>query len=320
MKMTSSTVEGRGTPWLFFMFHLPAPGATARMSVWRKLQKYGALAWKNSAYALPHTPANLEKFQWLAAEIRKYRGDASIVEVARIEGHPDREIVALFNQARARGYEELIRDLRLALRQTAGRSKAQQIAHFARLNRRWTEIAATDVFGCDRRKAAEALLKELEARSRSDAATAGSGRRNNTAAEYRGRVWMTRPRPEVDRVGSAWLIRHFIDSRARFVFSADAEARPGAVRFDMFEGEFTHVGDDCTFETLLKRFKLRDKRLREIAQIIHDADLDDGKFGRGEGKAIDLITKGWAKMDWNDEEILRRGFELFDALYLTLGA
>ena len=96
-------------------------------------------------------------------------------------------------------------------------------------------------------------------------------------------------------------------------------SNPDAVRFDMFGGEFTHVGDDCTFETLMKHFKLRDKRLEEIAQIIHDGDLEDNKFGRPEGKAIELITKGWGKMNWNDEEILRKGFELFDALYLTVG-
>ena len=115
------------------------------------------------------------------------------------------------------------------------------------------------------------------------------------------------------------MIQHFIDARARFVFSPDPEAHPGAVRFDMFEGEFTHAGDDCTFETLMKRFKVRDKCLEQIAQIIHDADLEDSKFGRPEGRAIELITKGWARMDWPDEEILQKGFELFDALYLTVG-
>src|SRR5438132_1164669 len=135
------------------------------------------------------------------------------------------------------------------------------------------------------RKEAEQLMKELEARARGSGAE-GTGSHRKTGA-YRGRVWQTRPRPEVDRVGSAWLIQHFIDPKARFVFSGEPESSPDAVRFDMFGGEFTHVGDDCTFETLMKRFKLRDKRLKEIAQIIHDGDLDDNKFGRPEGKAIE---------------------------------
>jgi hypothetical protein len=190
------------------------------------------------------------------------------------------------------------------------------VLNFSRLNRRLIELNIIDFFRCGRRKEAEDLMKEFEARVRgNESRSIGS---NKKAGDYRRRVWQTRPRPEVDRVGSAWLIQHFVDPKGSFVFSADPEAHPGAVRFDMFGGEFTHVGDDCTFETLMKHFKLRDKRLEQIAQIIHDADLEDNKFGRPEGRAIELITKGWGKMGWVDEEILRKGFELFDALYLTL--
>ena len=317
MSITGEIAQGNGTPWLFFMPRLPARNATQRVSVWRKLQRYGALGWKNSAYILPHTPGNLEKFRWLTTEIRKYRGDASILKVAHIEGYADRQIIALFNEARARDYERVIRDLRLYLPKAVNRSKAQQLGHFASLNRRLVQIAAIDVFRCAKREEAEALLRKLEDRARSGRAASGMNRKK--VQEYRGRVWMTRPRPEVDRVASAWLIQHFIDPKARFIFSSDPQAREGAVRFDMFEGEFTHVGDECTFETLVKRFKLRDKGLRLIAQLVHDADLEDNKFGRAEGKAVDLIVKGWGKMDWADEQILRRGFELFDALYLTIG-
>ncbi len=317
MGVTRTQPNSHRAPWLFFMFQLPTQRASQRVSVWRKLQKYGALAWKNSAYVLPYTAGNLERFQWLTAEIRKYRGDASIVEVARIEGTSRKQIIALFNQARKRDYEQLIQDIRLALRAAAQRGKGRGSAGFARLNRRLSEIAALDTFGCPKKKEAEVLMKELESRTRADRPTGNRIRR--PFEDFRGRLWMTRPRPEVDRVASAWLIRHFIDPRAKFAFSSDPQAHPGAVRFDMFEGELTHVGDDCTFETLLKRFAIRDRRVRLIAQIVHDADLEDSKFGRSEGKAIELITKGWGKMDWTDEEILRKGFELFDALYLTLG-
>ena len=305
-----------GTPWLAFLFTLPAQRASQRVSVWRKLQKYGALPWKKSAYLLPYTHANLEKFQWLGAEIHKYRGDASVLKVARIEGASDKQITAMFNAARVKDYEQLIRDTRMALRTAAGRSKAQLGGSFARLNLRLSEIEAVDAFGCYKRKEAEMLLKELEDCTRAEPARASGASRKTD--EYHGRVWMTRPRPGIDRVSSAWLIRNFIDSKAKFIFSPEAGARDGVLRFDMFEGEFTHVGDDCTFETLLKRFKLRDKRLRRIAEMIHDADLHDNKYGRPEGKAIDWILVGWGKTDWPDGEILRKGFELFDALYLTL--
>lgn len=305
-----------GTPWLAFLFTLPAQRASQRVKVWRQLQKYGALPWKKSAYLLPYTHANLEKFQWLAAEIRKYRGDASVLKVARIEGASDKEIMSLFNAARVRDYEQVIRDIRLTLKTAAGRSKAQLGAAFTRLNLRLSEIAALDAFGCYKRKEADELLKEFEDWTRADPARGGGTQR--TLSQYRGRVWMTRPRPGIDRVSSAWLIRNFIDSKARFAFSSDARARDGVLRFDMFEGEFTHVGDDCTFETLLKHFKLRDKRLRRIAEMVHDADLHDNKYGRPEGKTLDWILVGWGKTDWPDEVILRKGFELFDALYLTL--
>ncbi len=310
------TGHGRNSdvaPWLFFMFQLPAQSASPRVSVWRKLQKYGALPWKNAAYILPHTSGNLEKFQWLAAQVRKHRGEASIVEVSRVQGNTRKDLIALFNQARARDFANLAREVRGALRAGGSQGPARLRGTFARLNRRLSELLALDAFGCPGRKEAEALLKEFELRVRSDHSPSVPSLRK--FGEFRGRVWMTRPRPEVDRVGSAWLIRHFIDTRARFAFSADPHSNPRAVRFDMFEGEFTHVGEDCTFETLLKRFVLHDRRLRSIAQIVHDADLEDNKFGRPEGRAVDLVIKGWGKMGLADEEILRRGFGLFDALY-----
>jgi hypothetical protein len=317
MLRTHGAKNEKKPSWLFFMFQLSAKRASKRVTVWRKLQKYGALNWDNCAYVLPLDSSNLEKFHWLAAEVRKYQGEASVVEVPRIHGCNQNQVVARFNNARASQYATLIRDARLALRAAAKRSKAQQLLDFSRLNRRLADLKAIDFFGCGKSKEAEDLLKELEARARGS----GTGDRGSykKIGEYRGRMWQTRPRPEVDRVGSAWLIQHFIDPQAKFVFSADAEAHPDAVRFDMFGGEFTHVGDECTFETLLKHVKLGDKRLEQIAQMIHDGDLEDNKFGRAEGKAIELITKGWGKMDWTDEEILRKGFELFDALYLTVG-
>ena len=317
MDRTDSRTEETNTSWVFFMFQLSARRASKRVSVWRKLQKYGALNWKNCAYILPLNSTNLERFQWLAAEIQKYQGESSVIEVPRIHGHTDKQVMAMFNGARALQYEALVRNLRLALRAAVSRSKAEQLLAFSRLNRRLTDLSTIDFFGCGMRKQAEQLMKELEARARGD----GPYRRGNhqKAGPYRSRVWQTRPRPEIDRVGSAWLIRHFIDPEAKFVFSAEQDAHPGTIRFDMFGGDFTHVGDDCTFETLLKRFNLRDKQLQQIAQIIHDADLEDDKFGRPEGRAIELITKGWGKMNWPDEEILRKGFELFDALYLMVG-
>jgi hypothetical protein len=138
------------------------------------------------------------------------------------------------------------------------------------------------------------------------------------AKQYRAKTWLTRPRPEVDRVGSAWLISKFIDPKARFVFAPSAQSFPDAIPFDMLDAEFSHHGNNCTFETLTKRFAITDKAVAKIGEMIHDADLDDARFQRVEAFGIDRVLKGWAKQGLGDQEILRRGLESFDALYAFL--
>jgi hypothetical protein len=132
---------------------------------------------------------------------------------------------------------------------------------------------------------------------------------------YQGQTWLTRPRPEIDRVGSAWLIRHFIDPAAKFVFADSPAAFPDAIPYDMFQVELSHQGDACTFETLIERFGIRDRAVRRIAEVIHDADLEDDKFHRAEGFGLQQVFKGWAKRGLSDQAILARGFEAFDGLY-----
>jgi len=132
----------------------------------------------------------------------------------------------------------------------------------------------------------------------------------------RGGVWVTRPDVHVDRIASAWLIKRFIDPKARFVFGA---AREGAVSFDMFEGEYTHEGDRCTFETLLQRFGLdRDDALRAIAEMVHDLDVKDGKFGREETPGFQRMIGGIVKRHARDEARIERGTELLNDLYESL--
>jgi hypothetical protein len=132
-------------------------------------------------------------------------------------------------------------------------------------------------------------------------------------------VWVTRSRPGIDRVTSAWLIRKFIDPKARFVFSTGHRKPADAVPFDMYEGGFGHRGDDCTFETLIKAFRIRDKRAGVMAQIVHDADLFDQKFGRNEGFGMDEVMKGWERLGLDDQELLRRGMQMTEGLYQSLG-
>jgi hypothetical protein len=120
----------------------------------------------------------------------------------------------------------------------------------------------------------------------------------------------------VDRCAAAWLIQRFIDPKARFAFALEEQVPRGAVPFDMFhESGFGHRGDDCTFETLQKDFRIRDRRVKVISEIIHDADLADDKFGRKEGYGIDVVLKGWARQGVSDQELLARGMQLIEGLY-----
>ena len=121
---------------------------------------------------------------------------------------------------------------------------------------------------------------------------------------------------KVDRVACPWLIKKF--PHAKFVFALKPGDHPKAIPYDMMDVEFTHHGDDCTFETLLKRFAIADPAVRRIGEMIHDADLEDGKFQRPECIGLDLLFKGWARLGLNDAEILERGFECFGALYSSL--
>jgi len=122
----------------------------------------------------------------------------------------------------------------------------------------------------------------------------------------------------VDRSGSAWLIRRFIDPKARFDFADEAHVPPQGIAYDMYHGGFGHRGEDCTFETLVKDFQIRNRKVDIIAEVIHDADVLDDKFGRREGFGINEVMKGWARRNISDRELLERGIELFEGLYESL--
>ena len=293
------------------MFSLPAKQASGRVEVWRKLKKYGALPLRTSGYLLPNKPDNQERFEWLATAIRNYRGQASVVQVQAMDDLPSEKLVQLFIQARSKDYETLMREGKKLI----SRNKRQP-GDLARLRRRFQETTAIDFFNSPLRGRVEALLESVDSIGQSKA-IAESARR--IKKQYLGRVWMTRPRPGIDRVSSAWLIRRFIDSNARFVFGNEPKERADAIAFDMFQAEgFGHRGDDCTFETLRKEFAIPDPRIGAIAEIVHDADLADEKFGRTEGSGLDRVLIGWAQEGVSDDELLRRGMEMIEGLYQSL--
>jgi hypothetical protein len=302
-----------GVAWLLLAFTLPTKRASQRVEVWRKLQRYGTVPLGNSGYLLPNNAVNEERFQWLATAIRKYGGDASIVHVQGIDNLSTPQLIGRFAEARSREYQELIRQLDEF---SALPQQKRAVGRLSRLRSRFQEIVEVDFFESPLQKRAGELLAKADA---ARATTRKPETPKINPRDYIRRVWVTRPRPGVDRSASAWLIRRFIDSKARFAFAPEEKVPDASVPFDMFhERGFGHRGDDCTFETLTKEFRIRNQRVKVISEIIHDADLADQKFGRKEGYGIDEVLKGWARQRISDQDLLDRGMQLIEGLYHSL--
>jgi hypothetical protein len=297
----------RDAPWLLLTFSLPTKRASQRVEVWRKLQRYGAVPLGNSGYLLPNNLVTRERFEWLAISIRKYGGEASVVKVVSIDNLTSPQLIARFREARSREYQELIGDLEHLASIPRQKRPSRRLS---RIRTRLREITEVDFFRSPLQKRAEKLLAQADVSPVPEA-----GQIRIDPREYSGRVWVTRPRPGIDRSASAWLIRHFVDKKARFTFAREEEVPRDAVPFDMFHAGFGHRGEDCTFETLQKTFRIHDRKVSIIAEIIHDADLLDEKFGRKEGFGIDGVLDGWEKQGLPDSEMLERGIQLIEALY-----
>ena len=304
------TVRDNKAAWLLLTFTLPTKRASQRVEIWRKLQRYGTVPLGNSGSLLPNSPSNEERFEWLATAIHKYGGEASVVHVESIDNISTPQLIGRFAEARAKDYQELIREI---AKFTSLPPQKQNVGRLSRLRSRFQEIAEVDFF--------ESPLQRRVAELLANADAGRAGRPKQVAAnidpkDFRQRLWVTRPRPGVDRSASAWLIRGFIDPKARFAFAPEEQVPSGGVPFDMFHsGGFGHRGDDCTFETLVKDFRIRDGKVKVVAEIIHDADLADDKFGRKEGLGVDEVLKGWARQGVPDAELLERGMQLIDGLY-----
>ena len=314
--------------WLLLIHQLPAKPAYLRVKVWRRLQGIGAVAVKNAVHALPMSEGTQEDFEWLLREIVEGGGEAFLCETRLIDGLSDDDVRKLFDAARDADYETIAKDARAITKSLRPKLKSETINEFraqvARLRNRLADVVSIDFFGAIGREAAEGLLGDLEARLNEDEAVTKRPKVDSKASAreaLRGRTWVTRQGVHVDRIGSAWLIRRFIDPEARFKFASGKGYRPdeGELRFDMFQAEFTHEGDNCTFEVLLDRVALNDPALRAIAEIIHDIDLRDSKFGREEAVGIRTLIDGIALATSDDSERIARGTEVFNNLYEVFG-
>ena len=313
--------------WLLLIHQIPPKPDYLRVKIGRRLQRVGAVPVKNSVYVLPDSDQAFEDFQWIRTEIIDGGGDASICRAEFVDGLTGEEIRNLFRSARDEdfaGVAAAARELWAATRsknRKGARPRTRPDDDLERLRKRFAAILAIDFFAAPERAAAkealDILASELESDRVGDAAREPA---SSSRADYRGRTWVTRHNVHVDRMASAWLIRRFVDPEARFSFVRDEGYRPakGELRFDMFEGEFTHEGDRCTFEVLVNRFMPNDSALRALAEVVHDIDLKDGKYGRDDAPGIERVIAGIASAYPDDPTRIERARQLFDELHAAL--
>ena len=319
--MAETATEGR---WLLLIHQIPPKPDYFRVKVWRRLQRLGAVAIKNSVYVLPKNDQTQEDFQWVLREIIEGRGEASLCEARFVDGLSDEEVEALFHVARGAEYDQIAEEARrlaeipLPNGQTEETRRTKLEIDLVKLKRRLAEVVAIDFFGAPGRETAEGLVSGVEARMTGKNSMLGpDNARTFRREDFLGKTWVTRKGIYVDRMASAWLIRRFIDPDARFKFVPPKGYKPlpGELRFDMFEAEFTHEGDRCTLEVLIQRVGLHDPALIPIAEIVHDIDLKDSKFGRQDTIGIERLIAGIAMTHKDDEVRLERGCAVFNDLY-----
>ena len=306
--------------WLLFVHQLPARPTSLRVRTWRRLQQLGAIAVKQAVYVLPDSPSAREDFEWLKTEIEAAGGQASVFAADMVDTWSNDALVEEFRRSRERAYAELAHGADRFLRRLSSRrrtsSRVPSRRALQQLRERLLAIERVDFFGSAGRDRVLALVREIEERAAARPRVRGGEGESALPTSYTARLWVTRPRPGVDRMASAWLIRRFIDAEARFDFVADRDmAPPDSVPFDMFGVQFTHRGALCTFEMLCDTFHLAEPALTSIAAIVHDLDLKDGRFEPAEAPAVGLVIDGLRLAQPDDPKLLADGITLFEALY-----
>jgi len=307
--------------WLLLIHQIPPKPNALRVKIWRRLQHVGAVAIKQSVYAMPFSEQSREDLSWTLKEIVEGGGDGSISEAQFVEGLTDEQVVALFRNARKSDYEKIIQDANLLRAAwSSGQNDPQDPAmkgpaQVSKLQRRLDEVGAIDFFQAPERGTAEILIKDLAARLSGQGFTATDVK--DKLDNLKGKIWVTRENLFVDRIACAWLIRRFVDNAAvfKFVDATPYTPAPDELRFDMFAGEYTHEGDRCTFEVMIKRFQLQDRALVLLAEVIHDIDLKDTKYDRAETDGFNALLTGLVASQPNDDQRMTEGFRLFENMY-----
>ncbi len=313
---------GGARRWWVLAFQLPAQPAYARVKIWRRLQAMGAASFKNALYLMPATEEALEDFEWTLREVRDAGGEGLILDARAVQGFTDEEIIAIFDAAREEQYRGVAEEIRAFSarfdRKRDPPAAEETAAQHAKFHARINAIEAIDFFQANGREQARALLRNLEPDSISiDTLGACPAMESELLTSLRGRTWVTRANVHVDRMASAWLIRRWVDPNARFKWVTERHYRPmpDEIRFDMYQAEFTHERDQCTFEVLAGKLNSKDAALSAIAEIIHDLDLKDQKFARKETAGVQQVLAGIVASQSSDDARIERAAYLFDDLY-----
>lgn len=307
--------------WLVFTYSLPAAERSSpRVAVWRRLNRLGAISPRAGVHILPARDECLEAFQWLGKEVQQHRGESLLMRVQSFESMTNAEVVELFQQKSDKDYHEL--DAAIAGLEKLSRKRLsvdERVACYAelkKLRKTQQEILKTDFFNSPAGARIVSRFARLERLLSEDSGGAAEIIKVSKD-DFQNKVWVTRPRPHVDRLSSAWLIRRFIDPNATIIYSRSPER--GQVGFDLKAGgTFGHVGRLCTFETMIVAFDLQDVALRKMGEIIHEIDLRDGLYTHPEIVGLDLVLKGWLLSGMTDRELEAHGIRLFEGLFQAL--
>jgi hypothetical protein len=315
--------SGADRRWLILAHQLPARPSNLRVRVWRRLQQVGAVVLRNSLYVLPSSEETREDFNWVREEIISSGGEVSVLEASAVDGYTDRELVQQFRAARNEDYLTLTADARTtSARFARGSSRTKRgplERDLRRLRERLVAIAARDYFGAPGRGDAEQAIASIEAMRNGSAPDPRPPALKRL--DFKGTTWVTRPRPGIDRMASAWLVRRFVAPDARFAFvAAGASPGPRQVPFDMPDVEFGHHGAHCTFETLMHRFRITDAGVVAVSHLVHDLDLKESRYAMPECAAVSRVVDGLRATYPDDGELLEQGMVVMEALYRSFAA
>ncbi len=322
--------------WLLVFYSVPSMPANNRIKIWRKLAREGAIPLKGAVYILPYSEEHYELFQWLISEVSSMGGEGDLVRAEHVETMKDSEIINLFNKQRESKYRNietgldgLERKISSIKKGGRGQNKVLLLRQLDKIMRGYEEARRIDFFLSKAGGKVEERIRDIRHEIDLIFGTKGDmpvvtvvSIPQRKIRDYRKKLWITRKAPFIDRIASAWLIKMFIDKEASFDFMDEKEIRgkrDNMVTFDVRGGEFTHTGDMCTFEVILKTFGLKDKALKKIAEIVHELDMKDEKYKNPESRGIEELLRGLIKTAKGDTEILEKGMAVFEMFYASKG-